>query len=118
MAACAGGAGLGIDPVQSETGNYCVDQAKSILQETFGPDTKITQAKMMSGYGQWSLWVRSNVSKDWIVFHPTGMYKDSICTTTAYISAPKILSTMWGYGDAADPVAKGTRPGPSSAESR
>jgi hypothetical protein len=44
-------ASLHADPVHSETGNYCVDEAKSILQQSFGPDATITQARIMPGQG-------------------------------------------------------------------
>jgi hypothetical protein len=119
VAACTGGAGLDIlDPVQSESGNYCVDEAQELLQQSFGPDAKVTQAKIMSEYNLWSLWVMSNVSKDWIVFYPTALQKDSVCTMPAFVSAPKVLSTMWGYRDSANVLAERARLGSSSASSR
>src|SRR6266481_462341 len=108
VAACAGGAGLDIlERVHSETGNYCVDEAQGLLQRSYGPGAKVTKAQVMSTYNSWELWVRSTVCTDWIVFHPSVLQKDSMCTMPAYGSAPQLLTTMWGYGDCANLPAEG-----------
>jgi hypothetical protein len=108
VAACAGGAGLDIlEPVHSETGNYCVDEAQGLLRSSYGPGAKITKAQVMSTYNTWELWVRSTVCTDWIVFYPSVLQKDSMCTMPAYGSAPQLLTTMWGYGDCANLPAEG-----------
>ena len=110
MAACTGGAGLDIlEPVHSETGNYCVDEAQGLLQRSFGPGAKITKAQVISTYNLWELWVRSNVCTDWIVFYPSALQKDSTCTMPAYVSAPQQLALMWGYGNCANLPAEGDR---------
>jgi hypothetical protein len=110
VAACTGGAGLDIlEPVHSETGNYCVDEAQGDLQRSFGPGAKITKAQIMSTYNLWELWVRTNVCTDWIVFYPSALQRDSTCTLPAYVSAPKSLEFMWGYGDCANLPVEGDR---------
>jgi hypothetical protein len=107
-AACTGGAGLDIlEPVHSETGNYCVDEAQGLLQKRFGPNARITQAKEVNTYSLWELWVRSNVCTDWIVFYPPGLISNPGCTMPAYGSAPISLAQMWGHGDCADLPAEG-----------
>jgi hypothetical protein len=103
VAACTGGAGLDLPaPVASESGNYCVDEAHDILQKTYGRDVKIKQAKMVSTYNVWQLWVKSDLCTGWFEFTPAALEKDTICTMPAYASAPKALSTMVGHGDCAD----------------
>jgi hypothetical protein len=110
VSGCTSGAGLDIlEPVQSDTGNYCVDQAQGLLQGSFGPGAKITKTQMVGTYNLWELWVRSNVCTDWIVFYPSALQRDSTCMMPAYGSAPELLESMWGYGDCANLPAEGDR---------
>jgi hypothetical protein len=101
---------LHADPVHSETGNYCVDKAKDVLQQSFGPDVRITQAQILPSQGLDTLWVKSNLCKGYFVFPALG--NDDSCTMPAYISAPRSsFGMMWGYGDCATLVEEAARKG-------
>jgi hypothetical protein len=110
MAACAGGAGLRLDPVHSESGNYCVDEAQGMLQRNFGPNARITKARQIDSNGTprgtWNLQATTNLCKDYFIFSSLGM---SRCTMPAYGSAPSLSLTMLAHGDCADLPAHGDR---------
>jgi hypothetical protein len=101
VAACAGGAGLRLDPVHSETGNYCVDEAQGLLQRDFGPDAKITKAQQIDSYGTWKLRVMTNLCSDYFIFMPSSLGQNK-CMMPAYGSAPTSSLTMTGFGDCAN----------------
>jgi hypothetical protein len=103
-------ASLRADPVHSETGNHCVDEAKNVLQQSFGPDARITEARIMPSQGLDTLWVKSNLCKGYFVFPALG--NDDYCSAPAYISAPRsAFGMMWGYGDCATLVEEAARKG-------
>jgi redox-sensitive bicupin YhaK (pirin superfamily) len=106
VAACAGGAGLGLDPVQSETGNYCVDEAQGLLQKRFGPNAKITKAQQLGSYRLWKLVVTTNLCEGYFTF-TSSLAGSERCTTPAYGSAPLSLSSMSAHGNCADLPADG-----------
>jgi len=101
MAACAGGAGLRLEPVHSESGNYCVDEAQNLLQRNFGPDAKITKAQQIDSYGIWKLRVMTNLCSDHFIFMPSSLGQNR-CMMPAYGSAPTSSLTMTGFGDCAN----------------
>jgi hypothetical protein len=101
VAACAGGAGLRLDAVHSESGNYCVDEAQNLLQKKFGPNARITKAQQIDSYGTWKLRVMTNLCSDHFIFMPSSLGMNS-CTMPAYGSAPTWSLTMLGHGDCAD----------------
>jgi hypothetical protein len=101
VAACAGGAGLRLDPVHSESGNYCVDEAQGLLQKNFGRDAKITKAQQIDSYGTWKLRVMTNLCSDYFIFSPSSLGA-SRCMMPAYGSAPTSSLTMTSFGDCAN----------------
>ena len=109
VAACADGDGSRVDPVHSETGNYCVDEAQGLLQKRFGPDTRITKAQQVSSYHLWELVVTTNLCTDNFIFTSSSWEAES-CTMPAYGSAPLSLSSMSAHGDCANLPAERDRP--------
>jgi hypothetical protein len=119
VAACAGGAGLSLEPVHSASGNYCVDEAQNLLQRNFGPSAKITKARQIDSNGTpagtWKMQATTNLCTDYFIFTSVGMGK---CMMPAYGSAPAVSVMMAAHGDCANLPADGARADLPAADNR
>ncbi len=82
---------------KSPSGDYCRDELQALLQEKYGPDVIVTEAKGLGSGEQWVLWANSNLCRGWIA--ASFMGEKWNCKQGNYGKRPHSLIGAYGHSD-------------------